>query len=242
MKARHILFGFALVFAAYGLLGCSVPIGVEESQSAVHQGGQPTALSIFPTSSNQRFLPPGGDWAPGWAKTTCGGFGSEIAVGISGANNGANHLLICSNSGWTAGVGGTIWQPGASSFIRLDVRSRNDDRNSYAITRFGDWAPGSYKASCPLQYIVAAIATDPNNSQGMGFVGCIGPITGFNGDNLWAETLEYIEPHAFYQGDWDYGYTKGMCANGRFVVGMAHTAGWGSRVTTVLCSGDPFLP
>jgi hypothetical protein len=167
------------------------------------------------------------------------------------------HILAC-NSGSSPGV---ILQNGYTLHF-----GNSDDRHSLNVGY--DWAPGLRKGECDSGYAITAVASDDlfhhytcdlglNTSSHVayGVVGArcsaLASPAGTAPTATNCQVVDFTNTSANEAGggtswvgaDWDFGFHKGECGNGRYVKGIAHPQfGSGSaRATKILCCSVQYI-
>jgi hypothetical protein len=138
--------------------------------------------------------------------------------------------------------------------------ARSDDRRSPTVGY--DWAPGLYKGECGGSYAITGVATDDRwheddscflgKSAGKEAYGLVGArcsaLTSPAGTYATASACVVLDftsnsaQEANGTSDWDYGFLKGECGDGRYIKGIAHgRVGSGAgRATRILCCSPSY--
>jgi hypothetical protein len=213
-----------------------------------------------------------GDWYPQYCKTECNSAATGISSSFAAVGGGCDsvhfddtwyhtpsyyeftHMLACNN-----GSGPSV---NVANGYTLHFEASNDQRSP---TVGYDWAPTLDKGECDSTHAITAVASDyhwhGNNACGIfgqsssayawGVVGArcsalISPARTYavatNCAVMDFTNVDAREPNA--SGDWDSGFLKGECGDGRYIKGIAHGMfGNGSRrVTKILCCSPSYLP
>jgi hypothetical protein len=168
---------------------------------------------------------PIGDWAPGSYKAQCASGQPVTGISSDVSETFVNSVLCGSDR--TGGV----WPdfPVRPGCYGLSF----DPGNNMIANPEGDWDFGNYKAECNTNEFVAGVS-QTTSGQIDGIMCCPGTVT----HKACAAEVFYgrNSPH-FASPDWDSGYYKGQCADGKYVAGVSSTAdGWGSAHALLCCS------
>jgi hypothetical protein len=162
------------------------------------------------------------------------------------------HKLACGGSAPGVNV--------ASGYALRFVQS--DDRRSPTVGF--DWAPGLYKGECDAGSAITGVASDHyahrgdacffssnDNDYAYGLVGArcsaLTSPPGTYASFINCAVMNFTNNSAqetSSSGDWDFGFLKGECGDGRYIKGIAH-GGFGNgagRATRILCCTPAYLP
>jgi hypothetical protein len=182
--------------------------------------GQGTPGVFFDTNFNYTGSPIG-DWAGGSYKAQCSP--GQPVVGLSqGTTSGtfAPHAALCGN-----GPDYNVKYPQSSCrSVLFDDGSVNFPQNNPVPWTGNDWAPNYYKAQCNSNEYVAGVSQSsiwaPSGvaNQLDGILCCAGSVTQ---KSCTAEVLFAQNSPDFHPPDWDNGYYKAMCPQGKYVAGVS---------------------
>jgi hypothetical protein len=192
-----------------------------------------------------------GDWAPGYWKGECGtseGQSWPVMGGVSSTDPAScdpfytdctteqTHEILCVSSA------PAVDQNSGST---LDFET-GDDRRDLST---GDWAYGLYKGECAANSAMTGLAQmgyydDPWGWGAWLALARCSPIIGAVGaTNCEAHDFSYHDSReSTSRPDWDQGYHKGECSEGRYVKGVARvgTDANQARALVVLCCSAVF--
>jgi hypothetical protein len=168
---------------------------------------------------------PVGDWARGSYKAQCSP--GQPVIGVSSDVSETNvHSVLCqSNSSWPNYMQG-------SACYGLSF----DPGNNMIANPEGDWDRGYYKAECNTNEFVAGVSQSTSGKLN-GIMCCPGGASAaLRHRSCNVETFYGTNSFDYRGPDWDSGYYKGECGNGRYLAGVSSTAdGFGSAHGLLCC-------
>jgi aryl-phospho-beta-D-glucosidase BglC (GH1 family) len=187
----------------------------ELSRLIASEGTQPSLpvsrLSRLDARDRDENLAPAGDWLPYTRKGSCPS--GERMMGLS-----QDHRLLCSHE--------KAQDPSmASAQYHVEAWQETGAR-PHGIS---DWAPGSTKFECPLNYFAVGYAQDKGKASGLLCASANRPLS------TSCRTVDFSKGDQRLSGrggDWaDYSY-KGQCGDQDYLAGYAHKGG---KVQALLC-------
>jgi hypothetical protein len=187
-----------------------------------------------------------GDWFKAWKKMSCAS--GDWMTGISADSTRKNHGFNCKMSPYTAGAG--------VSATTTSCRTVNYNMatvpfpNGSATGAAADWAGGLPRAECATTEYMAGYAEDATAYQGT-ILCCTfaGKTPNTNCSAVGFTTTVDDNRESTTTGDWDPGFKKLECGQGRAVAGMstaikAGTKGGTEKINALLCcdSAPEFTP
>ncbi|MBP0453113.1 hypothetical protein J5Y04_26740 [Kitasatospora sp. RG8] len=160
------------------------------------------------------------DWDPGARKASCPD-GSRL-IGLS---HGSDRGLCTNATNATSATTADPWDAGHASAVVHD--------ETYVTT---DWAYGYTKAQCPAGHVATGYSRN-GRSIGVLCAKSAAPLS-TSVRTVWFDKGDN-RPAAAGGGDFAYRYSKGQCADGEFVAGVAYSQPWyelwASRPYALLC-------
>jgi aryl-phospho-beta-D-glucosidase BglC (GH1 family) len=179
------------------------------------EGAQPSLpanrLSRLAVSDRDESLAPAGDWLPYTRKGSCPS--GERLVGMS-----QDHRLLCSHE--------KLQDPSMPAAQYHVEAWQESGARPHGIS---DWAPGSTKFECPLNYFAVGYAQDKGKASGLLCASAQRPLS------TSCRTVDFSRGDQRLSGrggDWaDYSH-KGQCGDQDYLAGYAHKGG---KVQALLC-------
>jgi hypothetical protein len=164
-----------------------------------------------------------GDWRVGSFKAECGPTG--FAVGISNETNSSrSHALLCV-------TGAASSYPHNGCNVRVFDNSSNQGTSSS-----GDWDFGYYKGECAANEYVAGVSQHTD-----GKIDAILCCPGAVSHNACSVIDAGVTESGGWSGhDWDLGYHKGECGQGRYLAGISRHVSSGEPHALLCCSAVSF--
>jgi hypothetical protein len=162
---------------------------------------------------------PIGDWQYGSLKGECVSGQPLIGVSTGLGQKGAAHAMLCGNLANSSNVvDSSIFSQGTSCqglhFTTSDVRWYND--NSW------DWDYGFVKGECGQNQFAAGVSQTANfTGNTNGLLCCPGRVATHSSTQCQAVAFDSANVTDY---DWDLGYSKAQCPNGKYVAGISTNA------------------
>jgi hypothetical protein len=164
-----------------------------------------------------------GDWMPNSFKAECA-VGEPVQGLATYWGSSTTRSALCRNGTQPRSIYTHARGCHALDFSSQDARG---------TTATGDWDYGFYKGECGTNEYVAGVAQSGDGKID-GILCCPGVIA-----HEWCSTV-HIDPYSTSEassaGDWDPGYLKANCGDGRYVAGISHDAPTGTPHALLCCS------
>jgi len=187
---------------------------------ALNNDGGWTARPFQGTGQYNAALP--SEWDYGYYKADCGS--NAALTGLSMNTTGITpHSMLCVNYGSKfSGTGVATVE---------DITSGDHRRAS----RAGDWDSGYYKSECGLnEYMSGVSQSTAGKLRGLHCSSGAG-LTNGGQNNCETHTVNPNDQGAGNAGDWDFGYFKGECGNGKVAYGLSTNPSTGAPHRILCC-------